>query len=143
MNRVELVGRLTSDIQLRYTPGGMAVAKVCVAINRQMSKEKQESERQANKPTADFPRVILMGRHAEFAAQYLKKGAIVGIEGAVRTGSYENASGDKVYTTEISCDKIEAITYGKNEKSEAKAEESGLEMDSFEASEFEIEEIPF
>ncbi len=143
MNRVELVGRLTSDIQLRYTPGGMAIARVSIAINRQMSKEKMEMERQANKPTADFPRVVLLGKQAEFAAQYLKKGALVGIEGAVRTGTYENASGTKIYTTEISCEKIEAYNYGKNESLVEKSGVEKEELGGLSVDDFEMEDLPF
>lgn len=138
MNRVELIGRLVSDLELRYTPSGLAIGKINIAVDRQYTKDKRESNLQEQKPVADFPRILFTGKVAEFTSKYLKKGDLVSIEGSIRTGSYENAEGQKVYTTEISCDRIQSLNnMRKNTITEDKIESP------YNADSFEIENIPF
>lgn len=138
MNRITLIGRLVSDLEIRYTPSGLAIGKVNIAVDRQYNKEKRETHLQEQKPVADFPRVIFTGKSAEFTSKYLKKGDLVSIEGSIRTGSYENAEGQKVYTTDVSCDRIQSLNnMRKNTTPEVNEEVT------FNAESFEIENIPF
>ena len=87
MNIAVLIGRLTKDPEIKTT-NNLTIAKYTLAVDRQKKGE------------ADFISCVCFGKTAEFAAKYLRKGMKVGIEGEIRTGSYER-KGEKVYTTEI------------------------------------------
>lgn len=89
INNVVLVGRTTSDIDMRYSQQGTAVANFTLAVNRRFDKEK-----------TDFIRCIAFKKSAELLAQHVKKGHQVGIEGSIQTGSYEK-DGRTIYTTDI------------------------------------------
>ena len=94
-NDQKLVGRLTRDPELTYASStGNAVCKFTVAVNRRPKKDEQNTQ-------ADFFNVVVFGKRAEFASQYLKKGMEVGVRGRIHTGSYTNDKGFDVYTTEI------------------------------------------
>ncbi|QOR56274.1 single strand DNA binding protein [Bacillus phage DLc1] len=96
MNRTVLVGRLTKDADLRYTPNGKAVATVTLAVQRNFKNQAGEYE-------ADFPQVVIWGKQAETVANFVKKGHMVGFEGQLRTRSY--GEGDaKRYVTEVLAD---------------------------------------
>lgn len=94
LNRVVLVGRLTRDPDLRYTPSGVAVARFNIAVNRNYTNQNGERE-------ADFINIIVWRKLAENCANFLKKGSLVGIDGRIQTGKYENQQGQTVYTTDI------------------------------------------
>lgn len=83
MNKVVLIGRLTKDPDLRYTQSGMAVCQFTLAVNKNLSKDKKEEMEAQNKPTADFPRIIVWGKMGENASRYLKKGSQCAIDGAI------------------------------------------------------------
>lgn len=134
MNRIELIGRLTTDIELKFTSGGLAIAKIALAVDRRLSKERKEQDRKDNKPTADFPRVILMGKNAENAAKYLTKGAMVAVEGRIQTNSFENAEGQKIFSTEVFCERMQFLEHGKRPLEAPNLEEMDAEC-------FEIEEV--
>lgn len=138
MNRINLIGRLVSDLEIRYTPSGLAVGKVNIAVDRQYTKEKREAHIQEQKPVADFPRIIFTGKSAEFTSKYLKKGDLVSIEGSIRTGSYENADGQKIYTTEVSCDRIQSLNNMRRNNTPEASDEV-----TFNADNFEIENLSF
>lgn len=137
MNRVELIGRLATDVDLKFTPSGLAMARVTIAVDRPISKEKREQDKKDKKPTADFPRLLLMGKTAENASKYLKKGALVAVEGSVRTSSYDNAEGQKVYATEFMCERVHFLEQGRRNESDGERDRA------FEADTFEIEEVAF
>src|SRR5690625_1761172 len=101
MNRVVLVGRLTRDPDLRYTPNGVAVATFTVAVNRPFKNQQGEQE-------ADFVNCVVWRKQAENLANYMKKGSQVGVDGRVQTRSYDNQEGRKVFVTEVL---VESITY--------------------------------
>lgn len=107
MNNVELIGRLTRDPEVRYTKSNKAVATMTLAIDRP-TEEKQ----------TDFPRVIVFGRAAQNCEKYLKKGRLVGVQGSIRTGSYQNEKGETVYTTDVVANRVEFIDWGVNEDEE-------------------------
>ncbi|HWI49911.1 MAG TPA: single-stranded DNA-binding protein [Rummeliibacillus sp.] len=102
INRVVLVGRLTKDPELRYTPSGAAVARFTLAVNRTFSN--QQGERQA-----DFINCVVWRKQAENAANFLKKGSLAGVEGRIQTGSYEGQDGKRVYTTEVVADSVQFL----------------------------------
>ena len=94
INNVVLVGRLTKDLDLRYTSNGTAVATFTVAVNRQFTNQKGERE-------ADFINCVIWRKPAENMANFTRKGSLVGVEGHIQTRSYENQQGQRVYVTEI------------------------------------------
>ena len=88
MNKVTLVGRLTKDPELKFTPGtGTAVTTFTIAVNRRFKKEGQ--------PDADFIPVVVWGRMAEVTANYMSKGRQIGISGRIETRSYEARDGPR------------------------------------------------
>ncbi|MFJ7841609.1 single-stranded DNA-binding protein [Lysinibacillus sphaericus] len=101
INRVVLVGRLTADPELRYTPSGIASCKFRVAVNRTF---KNEGEQQA-----DFISCIAWRKQAENLANFMKKGNLIGLEGRIQTGSYEGHDGKRVYTTDVVADSIQFL----------------------------------
>ncbi|MBS4889407.1 MAG: single-stranded DNA-binding protein [Anaerococcus vaginalis] len=110
MNKVILIGRLTKDPDLRYTQSGMAVCQFTLAVNKNLSKDKKEEMEAQNKPTADFPRIVVWGKMGENASRYLKKGSQCAVEGSIQTGSYEDNNGNRVYTTDIVAQQVEFLT---------------------------------
>lgn len=93
MNNVTLIGRLTKDPEI-YETGDTIIASYKLAVDRPFKNRDGERE-------ADFIRCKAFGYAAEFAETYLEKGSMIGIRGAIRTGSYKNKDGDTVYTTEV------------------------------------------
>ena len=106
MNNWSGVGRLTKDVDLRYSQSGTAVANFTLAINRPF--KNQDGEREA-----DFIRILAFGKTAETIAQYVKKGQQLGIEGRIQTGSYENKQGQMVYTTDVVVNQFTFISESK------------------------------
>lgn len=98
MNNVILIGRLTRDVDLRYTQSGTAVARFTVAIDRH---DKDNN--------ADFPSCIAFGKTAELMSNYVRKGQRVALEGRIQTGSYTNSEGKTIYTTDIVASRVEFI----------------------------------
>ena len=96
MNKVELVGRLTRDPEVRYTIGesANAIARFSVAVNRRFKNAEGNYE-------ADFINCVAFGKSAEFIEKYFKKGMAIGLAGRIQTGSYTNKDGQRVYTTDV------------------------------------------
>ena len=94
INNVVLVGRMTRDAELRYTPSNVAVATLTLAVNRPFKNQNGEHE-------ADFINVVIWRQQAENLANWAKKGAQIGITGRIQTRSYDNQQGQKVYVTEV------------------------------------------
>jgi single-strand DNA-binding protein len=96
LNKVMLIGHLGKDPELRYTPGGAAVATVSLATNEPYKdKEGNWQER------PEWHRLVIWNKQAENAAEYLKKGSQVFVEGRLQTRSWQDKDGQKHYTTEI------------------------------------------
>ncbi|WP_405098109.1 single-stranded DNA-binding protein [Oceanobacillus sp. FSL H7-0719] len=102
LNRVVLVGRLTRDPDLRYTPNGVAVANFNIAVNRPFSNQQGERE-------ADFINGVVWRRQAENLANYMKKGNLIGVDGRIQTRNYEGQDGKTVYVTEVVADSIQFL----------------------------------
>ena len=94
INNVVLVGRMTRDAELRYTPSNQAVATFTLAVNRNFKNQNGERE-------ADFINCVVFGKSAEFTERYFRQGMRVVVCGRIQTGSYTNRDGVKVYTTEV------------------------------------------
>lgn len=94
LNRVILIGRLTRDPELRYTPSGVAVTRFSLAVNRHYTNQQGERE-------ADFINIVTWRGLAENCANYLRKGSLVAVDGRLQTGKYENQEGRTVYTTDV------------------------------------------
>lgn len=95
MNKVILMGRLTRDPEVRYTQGDntMAIVRYSLAVDRRFKRD--------GEPDADFINCVAFGKSGEFAEKYLKKGTKIAVVGRIRTGSYTNKDGQKVYTTDV------------------------------------------
>ena len=102
INRVVLVGRLTRDPDLKYTPNGVAVANFNLAVNRPFKSQDGEQE-------ADFINCVTWRKQAENLANYMKKGSMIGIDGRVQTRSYEGQDGKMVYVTEVLAESIQFL----------------------------------
>lgn len=94
INKCVFVGRLGTDVDMKYTPNGKAVANFSLALTRAIPD--QNGDRQA-----DFIRCVVWGRSAENMANQLSKGDMIGIEARVQTRSYEDNQGKTVYVTEF------------------------------------------
>lgn len=104
MNSVILIGRLTRDPEIRYTPAQLAVATFTLAVDRQV---KQGEEKQA-----DFLRITAFGKTAELVERFLVKGRLVAVQGRIQTGSYKNKEGATVYTTDVVADRVQFLEWG-------------------------------
>lgn len=97
MNRVELIGRLTRDVDIRYTTSNKAVASFTLAVNRRNADE------------ADFISCVAWDKTAELLEKYVRKGHKIGIVGRIQTGSYNKQDGTKAYTTDVIVDELEFL----------------------------------
>lgn len=110
MNKVVLIGRLTKDPELRYTPGtGMAVTTVTLAVDRFNASTKQRE--------ADFISVVIWGKQAENTANYMSKGSQMAISGRIQTRSYDDKEGKKRYITEVVAQEVSFLSKGKDNNS--------------------------
>ena len=102
INRVVLVGRLTKDPELRYTPSGVPMARFTIAVNRTFSNQQGDRE-------ADFIGCIAWRKQAENLANFMRKGSLIGVEGRIQTGSFEGQDGKRVYTTDVVADAVQFL----------------------------------
>ncbi|MDZ7644850.1 MAG: single-stranded DNA-binding protein [Woeseiaceae bacterium] len=105
INKVIVVGNLGQDPETRYMPSGAAVTNMTVATNETW-KDKQTGEQ---KERTEWHRVAMFGRLAEIAAEYLRKGSQVYIEGKLRTRKWQDKQGNDRYTTEIIADEMQML----------------------------------
>ncbi|MED5094517.1 single-stranded DNA-binding protein [Bacillus safensis] len=111
LNRVVLVGRLTKDPELRYTPNGTPVATFTLAVNRTFTNQSGERE-------ADFINCVAWRRIAENTANFLKKGSLAGVDGRLSTRNYENQQGQRVFVTEVQAESVQFLD-SKNKNSDS------------------------
>lgn len=102
INNTVLVGRLTKDVELRYTPSNVAVATFTLAVNRTFKNENGDRE-------ADFINCVMWRQQAENLANWCKKGALIGITGRIQTRSYDNQQGQRVYVTEVVAEQFQLL----------------------------------
>jgi single-strand DNA-binding protein len=100
LNRVILIGRLTKDPELRYTPAGVAVTQFTLAVDRPFT------DAESKKKEADFINIVTWRALAETCAAYLRKGRLTALEGRIQVRNYDNNEGKRVYVTEIVADNV-------------------------------------
>ena len=101
MNICTLIGRLTRDPELSYTPSQMAICRFTLAVDRPRRKDGEQG--------ADFIQITVWDRQAENCGRYLAKGRQVAVQGRIQTGSYTNREGQKVYTTDVVANNVEFL----------------------------------
>lgn len=112
MNKVDLVGRISKDIDLKFLPdSGTATASFSMAVDRKFKKEGQ--------PTADFINIVVWGKQAENTANYMHKGSLIAISGRLQVRSYEAKDGTKRYVTEVVAEEVQFL-----DKKEGQAQEN-------------------
>ena len=112
MNSVVLIGRLTRDPELRYTPSsGNAVCSFTLAVDKQLSREKKQEMEARNQPTADFINIVVWGKTAENCANYLAKGRMTAVQGRIQSRSYDDKDGRRVYVTEVVAQNVEFLEW--------------------------------
>jgi single-strand DNA-binding protein len=111
LNRTILIGRLTKDPELRYTPAGVAVTQFTLAVDRNFTGANGERE-------ADFIPIVTWRQLAETCANYLKKGRLTAVEGRIQVRNYENNEGKRVYVTEIIADNVRFLESNREEREE-------------------------
>jgi single-strand DNA-binding protein len=105
VNKVIIVGNLGLDPQTRYTPGGVAVTTISVATTDSW-KDKSTGEKKEN---TEWHRIVFFDKLAEIAAQYLKKGSAVYVEGSLRTKKYTDKDGIEKYATDIRANVLQML----------------------------------
>ncbi len=111
LNRVILIGRLTKDPELRYTPTGVAVTTFTLAVDRNFTNQQGQRE-------ADFINIVTWRGLAENVANYLKKGRLAAVDGKIQTRSYDNNEGKRVYVTEVVAENVRFLESGTKNSSD-------------------------
>lgn len=102
INNVTLIGRLTRDAELRYTPNNIATAQFNIACNRNFKNANDEYD-------ADFINCVMWREQAERFCNWTRKGMLAGIVGRIQTRSYENQQGQRVYVTEVVAENFQVL----------------------------------
>ena len=131
MNKVILIGRLTKDVETRYS-GEMTIARYTLAVDRKFKKEGEK--------TADFISCVAFGKSGDFAEKYLKKGMKIAVTGRIQTGSYDDKDGKKVYTTDIV---VEEHEFCESKGTQEQGSAPKTDSDGFMSIPDGIEELPF
>jgi len=126
LNRVILIGRLTKEPELRYTPSGAAVASFTLAVNRTRANAQGERE-------TDFIPVVVWQKQAENCANYIGKGSLVAVDGRIQVRTYEAKDGQRRWVTEVIAENVRFLD---------KKEKSGIEQLGEEVP-FNEDDVPF
>ena len=134
LNKVILVGRLTKDPELRYTPAnGVAVATFTLAVNRRFANQQGERE-------TDFIPVVVWRKQAENCANYLNKGSMAAVDGMLQVRSYEDREGQRRWVTEVVADNVQFLSKKGEQSPEDKGSFGGFKGDEVSIAE---EDVPF
>lgn len=137
LNRVILIGRLTKDPELRYTPSGVATTQFTLAVDRPFTKQGGDRE-------ADFIPVVTWRQLAETCANYLRKGRLTAVEGRMQVRSYENNEGKRVYITEVIADNVRFLESNRQESGQGESRSSKEDPFSDQGTPIDIDEdLPF
>jgi len=104
LNKVFLIGNLTRDPELRYTPSGLAVTTFTIAANRSYTTQSGEK-----KDTATFMRIVAWGKRAETCGEYLNKGSLVFVEGRIQNRTWQASDGTQRYTVEVIANNVQFL----------------------------------
>ena len=131
MNRWTGLGRLTKDIELRYSQSNKAFCSFSLAVARRF--------KQDNQPDCDFISCKAFGKTAEFMGKYMSKGQQIAIEGRIQTGSYEKKDGTRVYTTDVM---VNEVNFADSKKEESQQQQQPYDY-SGGMTDTEMAELPF
>lgn len=139
LNRVILIGRLTRDPELRYTPSGVATTQFTLAVERTFKNGDQD---------ADFIPVVTWRQTAEACANYLRKGRLTAVEGRIQVRNYENNEGKRVYVTEVIADNVRFLEYNREggqqlERQEEPSRQYGAPFDEGKPIDISDDDLPF
>ena len=134
MNKVQLLGRLTKDPEIRYTQtNNIAVANFSLAVNRRFGKEGEERQ-------ADFINIVSWGKTAQFCEKYFKKGMQIALVGRIQTRTYDDTEGKKHYVTEVVAEEV----YFADSKKEQQEPQSDMQFENeISNMNFDNEPLPF
>jgi len=137
MQKWVATGRLTNDPTIRYSQGEKpcCFAKFSIAVNRKFKRE--------NEPDADFISCTAFGKTAEVIEKYFTKGMKMEVVGEIRTGSYTNKDGVKVYTTEVAAEEVGFAESKQNGNSSGQSQTITGNEDFLKVADSDIEELPF
>ncbi len=137
INNVVLVGRLTSEPDLKYSAKGDAVASFRLAVNRNFTNQSGQRE-------ADFINCVIWRKPAETLANYAHKGTLLGVVGRIQTRTYDNQQGQRVYVTEVVADSFQLLE-SRNANQKAESTNKKTTDDPFGGSSIEIDDkdMPF
>lgn len=137
MNKVELIGRLTSDPDVRFSQGenSTCIARYTLAVDRRFKQDGGQN--------ADFIRCVALGKNGEFAEKYLYKGQKIAVCGRIQTGSYTNKDGNKVYTTDVMIEEQYFVESKSQSQSQPKHNNINIDDDFMEIPEGLEDELPF
>jgi len=135
MNRAILIGRLTKDPEMRYSPQGVACTTFTLAVDRPFTNGNGERE-------ADFIPIVVWRKLAENCAEYLRKGRLCAVEGRIQVRHYDNNEGRRVYVTEIMADNVRFLERPK-ENSENRGRSDDQFGDVWQTVEIGPDDIPF
>ena len=121
INNVTLVGRLTKDVELKYTPANQAVAQFTLAVNRTFKNANGERE-------SDFINCVIWRKSAENFANFVKKGALIGITGRIQTRNYENQQGQRVYITEVIAENFQMLESRNQQQGQQQAQQQATQQ---------------
>lgn len=129
-NKVILIGRLTRDLEMRYTPGGVAVARFTLAVDRRKLKDREKE--------SDFIDIIVWQKLAELCQRYIGKGRMVAVEGRLQIRSYDDNQGIRRKAAEVIAENVRFLDKAKGDNGH-NGEEHGYGNEST----YSEEDIPF
>ena len=134
MNKVELIGRLTKDPEVRYTQSSNTqVSNFTLAVSRRFVKEGEERQ-------ADFINIVAWGKTAEFCSKYFRKGMQIALVGRIQTRTYDDTDGKKHYVTEVVAEEV----YFADSKKEQQEPQSDMQFENeISNTNFDNEPLPF
>ncbi|HHV71822.1 MAG TPA: single-stranded DNA-binding protein [Clostridia bacterium] len=136
LNRIILIGRLTRDPELRYTPSGVAVASFTLAVERPFVSQSGERE-------VDFIDIVVWRKLAETVANHLNKGRLVAVDGRLQVRSYETQEGQKRRVAEVVADNVRFLDWPKENQTSGNFS-SAMGFDGFGSEvSFSDDDIPF
>ena len=144
MNHVVLIGRLTKDVELKYTQGtGTPVANFAIAVDREFTGKDGKKE-------VDFINIQVWGKSAENCANYIGKGSLVCVQGSIRIDSYQNQAGETRKVTRVNANRVQFLDTKNNKVNhqgfelsfEPSFEPTGLDPQGFQAID-DNDDIPF
>lgn len=143
MNNVGLTGRITKDLELKYTQNGKAYCRFTLAVDRGLSKEKKQEAEANGQPTVDFINCVAWGKVAETINRYTAKGKKVLVYGSIETGSYTVQDGSKRYTTDVLVKRIEILEFADSNNTNSQDTRPFGQFDEMPYQEATNEDLPF